>query len=90
MGPLHEFIIDAAVEPFKPLTDAESRVANLIARGWSYKAIGARLNATPRTIEHHVQEIASKLPDDDLAPKERVLIWALCRAAALFGKPHAA
>lgn len=77
---MRQFVLDAAVKPYKPLTDAEERVADLIARGWSYKAVGDRLHTTSRTIEHHVEAIASKLPDDGLAPKERVLIWALCRA----------
>lgn len=80
MTELRQFVIDAAVKPLKPLTEAEARVADLIARGWSYKAIAGRLNTKPSTIYHHVEAIAGKLPDDDLAPKERVMIWALCRA----------
>lgn len=87
---LSEFIVDAAVKPLKALTAAEERVADLVARGWSYKAIAGRLNAKPSTIYHHVEAIAAKLPDDDLAPKERVLIWALCRAAKTLSHPHAA
>lgn len=83
-------MIDAAVKPLKSLTPAEERVADLIARGWSYKAIAGRLNAKPSTIYHHVESIAGKLPDDDLAPKERVMIWALCRALSASNRHHAA
>lgn len=78
---LSSYVINAAVEPFKPLTPAEKRVADLVARGWGYKQIGARLNSKTRTVEHHVATIAAKLPNEDnLSPYEVVQIWALCVA----------
>lgn len=81
--PLSDFVINAAVKPFKPLTPAQERVANLIARGWGYKQVAQRLRTSPRTVEHHVEAIAGLLPDDDLSPRERVRIWALCVAIKL-------
>lgn len=88
--PLSVFVLSAAVEPFRPLTPAQERVADLLARGWSYKHIAQRLNAQTRTIEHHVENIADLLPDDGLPPRERVQIWALCRAMRALGRSNAA
>lgn len=87
---LPDHIRNSAVKPFRPLTVAQERVANLLARGWSYKRIGARLNMKTATVKHHVQDIAGLLPDDGLPAKDRVLIWALCVALAKEGKPAAA
>lgn len=87
---LSEFVVNAAVEPSRPLTPAQLRVADLLARGWAYKHIAHRLNCRTRTIESHVQHIANALPEDGLAPSQRVMIWALCRAIKALGTPRAA
>lgn len=42
------------------LTDAEWRVAELVARGFSNKEIAVELNLSPRTIENHVSRILAK------------------------------
>lgn len=78
--PLSTFVLNAAVEPFKPLTPCQAKVADLIARGWDFKEVAQRLRKSPRTIEHQVEAIAALLPDDGLSPKERVRLWALCVA----------
>jgi DNA-binding NarL/FixJ family response regulator len=69
-----------AVKPFRPLTVAEERVANLCAEGLGYKQIGHRLSMSPRTVQHHVNAIADILPDDGLPARERVQMWAVCAA----------
>jgi DNA-binding NarL/FixJ family response regulator len=76
---ISDSVLNAAVKPFKPLTPAEERVANLVGRGWAYKRIAATLRTSPRSVQHHVEAIAAKLPNEDnLAPRETVLIWSLC------------
>jgi non-specific serine/threonine protein kinase len=42
------------------LTDAEWRVAEAIARGFSNKEIAASLNLSIRTVENHVSHILAK------------------------------
>lgn len=68
-----------AVKPFRPLTVAEERVANLCAEGLGYKQIGHRLSMSPRTVQHHINAIAGLLPDDGLPARERVQVWSTCR-----------
>ena len=68
------------VKPFRPLTIQEERVANLCAEHLSYKQIGKRLRMSPRTVQGHINMIASLLPDDGLPARERVEMWATCAA----------
>lgn len=68
-----------AVKPFRPLTVAEDRVANLCAEGLGYKQIGHRLSMSPRTVQAHVNTVAGLLPDDGLPAQDRVRLWAMCR-----------
>jgi DNA-binding NarL/FixJ family response regulator len=65
-----------AVKPFRRLTAAQEKVAKAISGGWSYKIVGAHLNMSPRTVQHHVHEIAKLLPDDGLPARIRVMLWA--------------
>lgn len=90
MTDLSEFILNAAVEPYKPLTTAEHRVADLVARGWASKHIASRLNIKTSTVQHHIENISAKLPNDDLPARERVQIWALCQAATRLARHYAA
>ncbi len=43
------------------LSDQEVRVARMVDDGLTYKAIGAELFISPKTVEHHVAHIRSKL-----------------------------
>ncbi len=43
------------------LSDREADVARLVAEGRTYKEIGAQLYISPKTVEHHVARIRSKL-----------------------------
>lgn len=76
---LEQLLKLVAVKPFRPLTVAEERVANLCAEGLGYKQIGHQLRMSPRTVQHHVNTIASLLPDDGLPAQQRVQMWATCR-----------
>ncbi len=43
------------------LSEREAEVAALVAEGHTYKAIGGQLFISPKTVEHHVASIRSKL-----------------------------
>ena len=44
-----------------PLTERERQVLQLVARGHTYKEIGAELDISPKTAENHVRNILGKL-----------------------------
>jgi DNA-binding NarL/FixJ family response regulator len=44
-----------------PLSDREREVLTEVAKGHSYRTIGARLHISPRTVENHVRNILDKL-----------------------------
>ncbi len=44
-----------------PLTDRERQVLQLVARGHTYREIGAELSISPKTAENHVRNILGKL-----------------------------
>jgi DNA-binding NarL/FixJ family response regulator len=46
--------------PVSDLTEAEERVANLVAKSLSNKEIAAQLNISVRTVEMHISNILSK------------------------------
>lgn len=48
----------------------------MVGAGLSYKAIGAKLRISVRTVERHVHLIADRLTDDGLTPYRRVQRWA--------------
>lgn len=43
------------------LTERQREVLDLVARGLSYKEVGAQLNLSPRTIKYHMAEIMAEL-----------------------------
>lgn len=58
---LGEFRRLAATNDASPLTDREREVLRLVARGLTYKEIGAELTISPKTAENHVRNILGKL-----------------------------
>jgi DNA-binding NarL/FixJ family response regulator len=58
------------------LSDREVEVLRLVARGLSNRAIAERLYISPRTAEHHVQHLYTKLGASTRA------------AAAMFAMEH--
>jgi DNA-binding CsgD family transcriptional regulator len=44
-----------------PLTEGERQVLQLVARGHTYKELGAALTISPKTAENHVRNILGKL-----------------------------
>jgi DNA-binding NarL/FixJ family response regulator len=58
---LGEFRRLASTEDANPLTDREREVLRLVARGMTYKEIGAELTISPKTAENHVRNILGKL-----------------------------
>jgi HD-GYP domain-containing protein (c-di-GMP phosphodiesterase class II)/DNA-binding CsgD family transcriptional regulator len=77
-------VIEAAGQPVPKvrtewpasLSDREVEVLRLLARGLSNRAIGGRLYISPRTAEHHVQHIYTKIGGSTRA------------AAAMFAMEH--
>lgn len=61
------------------LTPTQQRVAELVGAGACYKDIGASLQMKDSTARVHVNAIAAKLPDDELTPYRRVMIWVICQ-----------
>lgn len=47
--------------PLEPLTDREMEVLQLVARGYTNKAIGVQLGISDRTVQGHLAHIFSKL-----------------------------
>jgi DNA-binding NarL/FixJ family response regulator len=45
----------------QPLSEREREVLQLVARGHTYKEIGAELHIAPKTVENHVRNILGKL-----------------------------
>ena len=64
---------DASLEA---LTPREREVLHHLARGYSYKRIGARLDISPRTVESHVGAVLRKL---QLTSRHEVTHWAAAR-----------
>ena len=55
------------------LTHRQYEVLELVARGFSYKEVGAQLNLSPRTIKYHMAEIMAEL---HLEHRAQVLAYA--------------
>jgi DNA-binding CsgD family transcriptional regulator len=58
------------------LTPAQQRVAELLARGLSTKAIARELDVSRRTVEQHVADAAARLPGDG-RPSYKLLRFGL-------------
>lgn len=56
------------------LTPRQAEVAELMARGLSYKRVAKELAISPRTVQEHVYAVAEALPGN-AAPSKRVAIW---------------
>lgn len=57
----HDSTSSSANESHSILSPRESEVLNLLARGFSNKEIGATLNISHRTVQHHVEHIYGKI-----------------------------
>ena len=57
-----------------PLTQQQTIVATLVARGLSTKEIAAELFVVPSTVENHVQAIFDKL---DFHRRSQIAVWAV-------------
>ena len=66
----------AADPSLECLTPREREVLHHLARGYSYKRIGARLDISPRTVESHVGAVLRKL---QLTSRHEVTHWAAAR-----------
>jgi DNA-binding NarL/FixJ family response regulator len=65
---------DAVADPeLDQLTAREREVLQLIARGYRYKEIAARLHLSPRTVESHVSAVLRKL---QLSSRHELTRWA--------------
>jgi DNA-binding NarL/FixJ family response regulator len=65
---------DAVSDPeLDQLTAREREVLQLIARGYRYKEIAARLHLSPRTVESHVSAVLRKL---QLSSRHELTRWA--------------
>jgi len=58
IGTTKKSFIDLA---FKELTDRQMEILSLVAKGYTYKEIGAKLYLTERTVKYHMKQILSKL-----------------------------
>jgi DNA-binding NarL/FixJ family response regulator len=75
------FVLDAfaTVLPVAPdpeldqLTPREKEVLRLIARGYTYKEVAARLHVSVKTVETHVSAVLRKL---QLSSRHELTVWA--------------
>jgi DNA-binding NarL/FixJ family response regulator len=60
-------------ETRKPLNSRQIEVLTLVAQGFAYKEVGARLNISPHTVRYHMAEIMNQLHIENRA---QVLAYA--------------
>jgi len=73
----HGELTEGEVDPeLDQLTPREREVLRLIARGYLYKEIAARLNISPKTVEAHVGAVLRKL---QLSSRHELSRWAVER-----------
>jgi DNA-binding NarL/FixJ family response regulator len=73
----HGEIPEGEIDPeLDQLTPREREVLRLIARGYLYKEIAARLNISPKTVEAHVGAVLRKL---QLSSRHELSRWAVER-----------
>ena len=75
---LGEFRRLARAADTNPLSERERQVLQLVARGHTYKEIGAELDISPKTVDHHVAAMMDKL-----GAHTRVQASAVARDAGL-------
>ena len=69
--------LPAPVDPeLDQLTPREREVLRLIARGYSYKEVAARLSLSVKTVETHVSSVLRKL---QLSSRHELTTWAAVR-----------
>jgi DNA-binding NarL/FixJ family response regulator len=69
--------LPAAIDPeLDQLTPREREVLRHIARGFTYKEIGVRLNVSAKTVETHVSSVLRKL---QLSSRYELTRWAMDR-----------
>lgn len=51
---------DPAASPFKNLTTREKQILSLVVDGYTSKAMAAKLNLSPRTVDHHRANLLKK------------------------------
>ncbi len=56
-----------------PLSEREREVLQLVARGYTYRQIGAELYIAEKTVENHVRNILGKL---HLSRRAELIRWA--------------
>lgn len=68
------------------LTARQVEIARLVAAGRSYKAIARQLGISVRTVETHVEDASSRLPDRPgiRTPRMRLVLWVI---ELMQGKP---
>lgn len=65
----------------KPLTPAETEVADLRGKGWDCPRIADWLGISPGTVRSHIKNASMKLSNpDNLDPMDQVMLWAAHRA----------
>jgi DNA-binding NarL/FixJ family response regulator len=67
------FVLDAFAAGERVLTSREREVLQLIARGYRYKEIAARLHLSVKTVEAHVSSVLRKL---QLSSRHELTRWA--------------
>lgn len=69
------------VEPIRPLAPCYEDVVELLAKGWSYKAIAKHLHLSVRTVQKYILQVAELLPyrDEFVSPRDQVMLWAVHR-----------
>jgi RNA polymerase sigma factor (sigma-70 family) len=73
----HGEMTEAELDPeLNQLTPREREVLRLIARGYLYKEIAARLDISPKTVEAHVSAVLRKL---QLSSRHELSRWAVER-----------
>ena len=71
--------VAAADEDLDKLTEREQEVMRLIARGYTYKEVGAKLFISVKTVETHVGKVLHKL---QLSNRHELAHWAARRGIA--------